>query len=155
MKIGIIAYSQTGNTLQVAEKLAARLRTKGHMVVIEQVTTTGSGQPDPKNIQLAYRPNPSIYDGLIFATPVQGFAVAPAMALYLNQIPTLTSRKIACFVTHYFPFPGLGASQTVAQMKKLCQVKGGTIIGSGIINWSRGNRERQIETMIDRLVALY
>ncbi len=157
MKIGIIAYSQTGNTLQVAEKLADQLRARSHTVVIEQVTTTAGagGQPDPRHIELAYRPNPSIYEAVVFATPVHGFAVAPAMAAYMNQVPTLTSKSITCFVTHYFPFAGLGGTQTVAQLKRLCQAKGGTVIGTGVINWSRGNRGRQIEDLVRRLADLY
>ena len=37
MKIGIVVYSQTGNTYQVAEKLQETLSDKGHSVNIERI----------------------------------------------------------------------------------------------------------------------
>lgn len=38
MKIGIIVFSHTGNTLSVAEKLQAKLTAASHSVQLEQVT---------------------------------------------------------------------------------------------------------------------
>lgn len=155
MKIGIIVYSQSGNTLQVAQRLASRLQAKGHEPVVEQVTVAGGKPVDPQHVQLAFVPNPGAYDALVFATPVQGFAVAPPMAVYLAQLPVLANKKICCLVTHYFPLPSLGGRQTIAQMTKVCREKGGTVSGSGIINWMRRDREKQIETVIGNLADLY
>jgi len=42
MNIGIIVYSQTGNTLSVAKKLEERLSAAGHSVNLEQVTVAGA-----------------------------------------------------------------------------------------------------------------
>ncbi|MGA1873758.1 MAG: hypothetical protein ACMUHY_08805, partial [Thermoplasmatota archaeon] len=42
MRIGIILYSQTGNTLSVAERIRDRLTKKGHTVKIDKVLIKGN-----------------------------------------------------------------------------------------------------------------
>jgi len=49
MKIGIIVYSQTGNTLSVAEKLKEKLAVAGHSAEIEQVMVGASRETGPSN----------------------------------------------------------------------------------------------------------
>ena len=41
MNICIVVHSFTGNTLMVAEKLASRLREKGHTVDLERLEVVG------------------------------------------------------------------------------------------------------------------
>lgn len=41
MKVGIVVYSQTGNTLSVATKLKEKLAAAGHSVALEQVKLVG------------------------------------------------------------------------------------------------------------------
>ena len=41
MNIGIIVYSQTGNTLSVAKKLEEKLSLAGHSATLEQVKAIG------------------------------------------------------------------------------------------------------------------
>jgi len=51
MKIGIILYSQTGNTYSVAQKLQEKLIAKGHSVDLERLKAVGELRPGGKNIQ--------------------------------------------------------------------------------------------------------
>ncbi len=57
MKIGIIVYSQTGNTFSVAEKLKAKLTAAGHNVNIERLTTVG-GEDGPEEGEDREAPGP-------------------------------------------------------------------------------------------------
>ena len=52
MKIGIIVYSQTGNTDAAAQKLKEKFDAAGHTAYIEKVTAVGEVNPGTKNIQL-------------------------------------------------------------------------------------------------------
>jgi flavodoxin len=155
MRIGIIVYSQTGNTLAVAKQLAQYLQGRGHDPVIEEVKVVADSQQDPRNVRLAFTPNPAVYEALVFASPVQGFAMAPAMAAYMAQIPSVEGKVTACFVTHFFPLSGMGGLQALGQMQRSCQAKGGVVRGSGVINWKRGDRDKQITELVERLGSLF
>lgn len=104
MKIGIIVYSQTGNTATAAQKLKEKFETAGHSAQIEKVTTSGEVKPGAKDIRLNNVPSVETYDGLVFASPVHAFSLAPAMAAYLKQLSSLGERKVAFFVTKMLPF---------------------------------------------------
>jgi hypothetical protein len=69
----------------------------------------------------------------------------------LAQLPSLQGKKVACLVTHFFPFAWLGGNRAIRQMTRLCEAKGATVCGSGIVNWSRKDRDRQIGQVVDRL----
>ncbi|MEA3239842.1 MAG: hypothetical protein U9Q94_08730 [Candidatus Bipolaricaulota bacterium] len=89
MKIGIIIYSQTGNTLSVGEKLKERLATAGHSAEIEQVTVVGSRKSGDRAFQLAIRPNVAQYDALVFGSAVEAFPLSPVMKSYLTGADSL------------------------------------------------------------------
>jgi hypothetical protein len=40
-------------------------------------------------------------------------------------------------------------------MKRLCESKGATVCGSGIVNWMKKRREQQIVEVVDRLSGLF
>jgi flavodoxin len=153
MKVGIVVYSQTGNTFSVAQKLKDKFMEAGHAAEIERVTITGEAAPGSKNFQLETRPHTDPYDVLIFAAPVQAFSLNPAMATYLELLSSLQDKKIACYVTKRLPGKWTGGNRAVARMKKICEAKGGHVYGTEIIIWN-AKRDQAITDCVERLSRL-
>lgn len=151
MKIGMIVYSQTGHTHSVAVKLEQKLSAAGHAVNVERLQVIGNWQPGTQDIQLATLPDVAPYDALVFAAPVMAFSLSPAMASYLTQIASLQDKKVVFLVTEFFPFPWMGGNRAISQMREICESKGAQVCGSGVVNWSRPRRDRQIAEVTDRL----
>jgi NAD(P)H dehydrogenase (quinone) len=152
MKIGIIVYSQTGNTFAVAEKLKQKLAAAGHAANVERLTTVGGVQKDARNIRIEKLPDLGAYDALVFAAPVQAFSLAPAMAVYLKQLPSLGGKKVVCFVTKGLPFAWTGGNRAIKQMKNSCEAMGGMVCGTGIVYWSNKGRENHIDDVVEKLI---
>jgi multimeric flavodoxin WrbA len=138
----------------VAENLQENLLAAGHTVNVERVTTTGDVKSNPKNITFQNKPDIQEYDALIFGSPVHAFNLAPAMKAYLEQIPSLQDKRIACYVTKGLPFHRTGGNQAISQMEKICQSKGGTILGTGIVVW-RGGRGKDINELVQKFSRLF
>ena len=151
MKIGIMVYSNTGNTLSVAQRLKERLIMEGHLVNLVKVEAVGKTVSSFENVQLKNAPEIDEYEALIFAAPVQGNALSPVMYKYLSQLETLKGKLIAGFVTQAFPFESMGGTSAIKQMKEICEIKGGSTCETGIINWLNINRERKIKDTLDKL----
>jgi flavodoxin len=150
MNIGVIVYSWTGHTLSVAMQLKERLTAAGHAVNLERVEVVGPEELGATDVQLKTKPETGPYDALVFASPVRGGMMPPAMTRYLEQVPSLEGKKVACLVTHFFP-PGWGAKQTLQQMIAVCESKGATVCGSGEVGWPRLGQQRRIADVVDRL----
>ena len=155
MKISIILYSKTGNTYSVAQKLQEKLIAKGHSVDLERLKAVGELRPGGKNIQFESIPDIEQYEAMVFGSPVQAFSLSAAMSKYLSQITSLKDKKVALLVTQQFPYPWMGGNHTIGQMEKICESKGATVFGSGIVNWSISNREQKIVEVVDRLSGLF
>ena len=155
MNIGMIIYSQTGNTYSVATKIEERLAAAGHSVNLERLQVVGEYKPGTEDVQFETLPDAGQYDALVLGAPVQGFSLAPVMNSYLQQIASLQNKQVVCLVTQYFPYPWLGGNRAVRQMKRICESKGATVWGSGIVNWSRKSRDQQIVEVVDRLSNLF
>lgn len=155
MNIGIVVYSQTGNTYLVARKLKEKLDASGHSAKIEQVTITGDASPGAKNFQLETIPGVDRYDAVIFGGPVQAFSLTPVMAAYLEQLPSLKDKKITCFVTKRLPFHWTGGKQAIGKMKQICEAKEAEVCGTGIVVWSKSRREENISKCIESLADLF
>lgn len=149
MRIGIIIHSHTGNTLSVAEKLKYALAAKGHTVQLERVTAVNE---DPRaKVRLKSIPDITAYDTFIIGAPVRAFSLSPVMKAYLDQIPEIQGKKVACFVTEHFPKPWMGGNHSVHQIIHAIRKKGGEVIDKGVINWSGKIREEQINEVVARL----
>lgn len=155
MNIGIILYSETGNTYSVSQKLKEKLVTSGHSVNIERLKVVGKVHPSTKDVKFETLPNIEPYDALVFGSPVQAFSLSSAMTSYLSQLKPLKDKKVAFLVTQYFPFPWLGGNHAIGQMKKICESKGAISRGTAIINWSKPSREKQITEMVEKLSKLF
>jgi len=151
VNIGIIVFSQTGNTHSVALRLQEKLAAAGHTANIERVEISGELGPRATDFQLKTRPEVDAYDALVFGAPVMAFSLSPAMKSYLEQIASLENKQVACLVTEFFPYPWLGGNRAIGQMRKICEMKGATVCGTGIVNWSRKRRDQQIAQVVDRL----
>ena len=150
MKIGILVFSETGNTLSVAERLLEKYKADGHEAVIDRITVKGvarAGAPAP----LDNRPDPSGFDAVVFAAPVQAFSLAQAMKAYLGQVESLSGKPVALFTTQHLKRPWLGGNHAIRQMSAACTAKGGKLCGTGIVNWSRPDREDLIAKVVDDL----
>ena len=154
MKIGIIVYSQTGNTFSVATKLKESLSAAGHSATLEQVKVAGERKPGTRGFKLETLPNVAPYDGLVFGAAVEAFSLSPVMRGYLDKVPSLQQKKVACLVTQAFPYPWLGGNRAARQMRRLCESKGATVCGSGVVNWMRSRRDQRIAGVVDRLGKL-
>jgi len=155
MKIGIILYSQTGNTYSVSLKLKEKLVTAGHSVNIERLKVTSEVRLGTKDIKFETLLDVEPYDALVFGSPVQAFSLSSVMASYLTQIASLQGKKVAFLVTQFFPFPWMGGNRTLGQMKKICESKGAAVCGVAIVNWSNPSREKRITEVVEKLSKLF
>lgn len=143
MKIGIIVHSQTNNTYSVALELQEKLKDAGNEVEIERVSMVGGDRPESKEkIKIENPPDVNGYEALIFGAPVHAFALAPAMQVYLEQIPSIQDKKVALFVTKKLRFEWTGGSRAIGKMEKICRSKGGKIVGTGIVIWNKQRNKK-------------
>ena len=90
MKTGIIVFSQTGNTLAVAQRIRETIAAPDNEVSILKVAALNEQEADISKIQISENPETSGFDVLIFGSPVHGFSLAPVMMAYLNQNSALS-----------------------------------------------------------------
>jgi len=155
MKIGIIVYSQTGNTYTVAQKLQEKLEAKGHSATLERITVAGKVAPESKDFKLETIPAVDSYEAFIFGAPVHAFSLAQAMDMYLNQLPSLEAKEAALFVTKQLRFSWTGGSRAIGRMKKMCEAKGCKVLGSEIIVWPKAKKNIEHIEEVERLTALF
>ncbi|MFO8059447.1 MAG: flavodoxin [Bacillota bacterium] len=156
MKIGIIVYSQTGNTFSVAQKISQRLERAGHSAEVQRVRVRGDETPSRAgNIVLSSAPKVDGYDALILGAPVQAFSLVPVMTTYLGQLPSLEGTPVACFVTKQLPFNWTGGNRAVGRMKRLCESKGADVRATEIVIWYQSRRAESIRRCVDRLGSLF
>lgn len=154
MNVGIIVLSNTGNTLSVAQRLKDALTAKGHTVSLERVTAMSQNPNTHEGKQLKDAPNTQSYDVLIFGAPVWAFSLSSVMKAYLSQLPALDGKKTACFVTQQLAHAWLGGNKAIREMKTICLSKGAVIFETGVVNWSKKERENQIATLIEKVMDI-
>jgi flavodoxin len=153
-RVGIIVYSHTGHTLTVAERLRERLSEMGHRVTLERLETVGPVSPSADTAELRKKPFVGGYDALVLGSPVRGGRMSAPMRSYLEQVPSLEGKKVACLVTGFFP-AGWGRNQTLAEMEAACESKGAVVCGSGSVGWFSLRRKGQISRIVDHLSELF
>lgn len=154
MNIGVVVYSQTGNTLSVAHLLAEKLSSLGHTVNLDTIEAASPSKPG-EEVQLVKTPDISIYEGLVLAAPVHAFSLSQPMLQYVESIESLDSKTVALLMTQHFPFPWMGGNRALRQFRQVCQQKGAVILGGGIINWSHPRRDQTIQATVGKLVDLF
>lgn len=152
MEIGIIFYSQTGNTAIVAQKLLEKFKDGGYAASLEQITISGNTPAQPGKFELTDLPRVEEYDAIVLGSPVQAFALNPVMKAYLATLPVMAEQKAACFVTKQLPLFKTGGTQAIKYMEKTCASKGMVIVRSEIVVWSKGkNRDQSICHAVENL----
>ena len=147
MNIGIIIYSQTGHTRDVADQLAEQLQ-KHHSVKTEYLKVSEAEKGDKQQVDLTTIPAIEEYDCLILGSPVHAFSLAPAMETLLKTWPELQGKTVGLIMTQHFPYPWMGGNRAMNQFKNLCRQKGADLVANGIINWSNKKRPEQIQSLI-------
>ena len=155
MNIGIVVYSWSGNTLSVAEKLKERLAANGHTVDLVQVKVVGERKQGARDFELDTLPDIGAYEGLVFGAAVEAFSLSPVLGEYLKKVDSLAGKKVGCLVSQQFPYPWMGGSNAVRQMRKLCKAKGAAVVGSAVVNWAKSRREKTTKIAIERLAGLF
>jgi hypothetical protein len=154
MKVGIVVYSRTGNTLSVATKLKEKLAAAGHAVALEPVKLVGERKPGSREFQLGPLLDVTLYDVLVFGAAVEAFSLSPVMAKYLGEIGSLEKKSAVCLITQGFPFAWLGGNRAARQMRKLCEAKGAAVRGSAVVNWMGKGLDRRIADGVEKLSEL-
>lgn len=157
MNICIVVHSFTGNTLMVAEKLASRLREKGHTVDLERLEVVGGEDRNQQNIdKISFNKilDLSGYDRVFIAGPVRGFSISPVLKSWISKTGSLQGKKLAIFVTHAFPYSFMGGKSAISQIESVCREKGAAILDSEVIDWGNKKRDKQIEDLVTRFEGL-
>ncbi len=154
MSIGIVVYSQTGNTRSVAVKLKEALLAAGHQASLEELRLAGERKQGTRAFELGPLPNIAAYGTLVLGAPVEAFSLSPIMAKYLEAVPTLEKKSVTCLITQAFPYRWLGGSRAARQMRRLCEAKGAVVRGSAVVNWMGKGLDRRIEGAVDKLAKL-
>ena len=156
MKIGLIVHSVTGNTLYVANQLQTKLIEKGHEVEVKEIKTSAKVNPGEKNVKFTELPSLDGYDALVFGSHTEAFQLEQVMKLYIGQIENLKGYKVACISTHQFPFKWMGGNSAVKKMENLCEIKGATVLGTAVVDWSpEKKRQANIEAAVNSLSGLF
>ena len=154
MKIGIIVYSYTGQTLAAAETLQQKLSAAGHDVALKKLETTSAVKPGSADVTLKSPPELDDFDAIVLAAPVWGGMPAPPMAVYLEQLPSQAGKPFAYLATGFFP-PTMGCKQTIAKMKAVCESKGASSLGSGSVSRLVFGRQQKAEKALMNLAGLF
>lgn len=104
--------------------------------------------------ELKTKPATAPYDAIVFACPVRGGTVPPPMQRYLEQIPSLQGKQVACLVTHFFKREW-GANQVLAALREICESKGVMVCGVGDVRWFNLHRKRQIAQVVEEFSRLF
>ena len=157
MKIGIVVYSQTGHILSIAESLKELLNHKGHEAVIDRIEIAPPFDEERAvlaNATLSHIPNTDDYEGIIFASPVQGFSLARIMPPYFSHVGSLNDKRIAHFIAHHLP-PFFGGNKGSKHLSRLIRNKEGESLGNFKVKWSDENKDETISIGIVKLSKLF
>ncbi|MBN1776559.1 MAG: flavodoxin family protein [Clostridiales bacterium] len=150
MNIGIIVYSETGNTLSVAGKIAETLTAAGHTAEVRQVTIEKREKTDA-SVRLKDIPSVDGFDLLIFGAPVQAFSLCAQMALYLKQLPDIGGLPVGCFLTQGLSKKWMGGNRAYNTMRKRLLAKGSAEpVRIGHVHWRSEERDEQIADTVSR-----
>lgn len=148
MNIGIIVYSYTNNTLSIAKRLESYLLSKGHTASIQSIKADNEN-PNASTFRLTNQPNTQAYDAIIFGTCVRGFDCAPIFKDYMQTLNSLSNKKIAGFVSQYFPFDSMGGNQALGSMESIARKKNAQLNKLGSIHMKFRNVDKQVEHLFD------
>lgn len=151
MKVGIIVHSKSGNTFNVARKIASKCTEKKIDADIIKLNFEGDVAPRAKTVKLVEPPLIDKFDFLVIGGPVWAFTASPVITAYLQSIKSFKDKKVMNFVTMGFPLRFLGGNGAVALMNKIVSANGGTIIPGEVITMK--DLKTNLETIVDRMFS--
>jgi len=112
MKIGIVYYSRTGNTRQVAKTLEEKLKEKNaevDLIEIEHIKRPGffaAGKAGTKQLELPIK-NTNFdmgkYDVIVAGSPTWNGRPSPFIITFINKAENMKEKKVAIFKTGMIP----------------------------------------------------
>lgn len=152
MLIGVLVYSHTGATLEFADRIAQRLRKKGHAVEMTEIKTDGEVRHRQKDdVRLLNVPNCEKYDAVLVGGPVWGFTASPPTIACIRSLQGVSGKKLLPFVTMGFPFEWMGGTNAIEAMRKAAEGVG-AIVMPGMIAPKLFRRYSRIkDTAADRI----
>ena len=112
MKIGLVYYSRTGNTRQVAKTLEEKLKEKNaevDLIEIEHVKRPGffaAGKASMNQLDLPIKNNDfdmQKYDVIVVGTPTWAGRPSPYAKVFINKAENIKGKKVAVFSTGMSP----------------------------------------------------
>jgi len=153
MKIECIVFSHSGHTKAVAEKVWNKLHKSGHDVGLSLIEPEGKLDLKAEMVEIKVIPDLKGCDVAIIGSPVHGGRISAPIRAFLTQVESLEGKKVVLLVTHFFR-PGWGALQTLRELRKLCEEKGGEVVSEMNIKWFSMRRRREIEKFTDHLSSV-
>jgi len=112
MKVGIVYYSRTGNTRNVAQLLEKKLKEKNaevNLIEIEHVKKPGfftAGRAAMKQEELPIKNTDfdmGKYDVILAGSPTWGGRPSPFVTIFMNKAENIKGKKVAVFGTGMSP----------------------------------------------------
>ena len=161
MNIAIVYYSYSGNTHKAAQIVEGLLKSQNNSVKrlkIEALDESNNffvqafrGLVQKKAKIAPLETDLSVYDLIIFATPVWAREMVPAMRTYLEKAGALSGKKTAIFVTYG---SGLGKEHCLDSLKAAVEGKGAACIGRFSISQLKVNDRPLIENLLKENLRL-
>lgn len=148
MKICIILYSKTGNTLALGKLFEAKLKDKGHSVDLVELKTdpeiaSGTAKHHPE-FTITNLPDTSEYDALLVGGPVWAFSASPVIYEATKKLGDLSEKKVLPFFTMGFPLTFMGGKQAIGLITKELSKKGANVLPGKAVT-SRNIKKRMEE----------
>ena len=153
MKLEFIIFSMTGHTRTVAEDARNKLLESGHDCCLTFLEPKVKLDLRAEIVDIKHVPELMDCDVAVICTPVHGGKISAPVRSFLTQVGSLVGIRIVLLVTHFFR-QGWGAIQTLRELGKLCEDKGGEVVGEMNIKWFSIRRKQEIMKSIDHLSSL-
>lgn len=132
MLIGVVVHSHTGSTLDFADRIAHRLREKGHSVELTQLKTDGEVRPRQEDVRIVNLPDCSRFDAVLVGGPVWVFNASPVIVTCIKSLGGVSGKKLLPFVTQGLPFELMGGTAAIETMRRAAE-EVGAIVMPGMI----------------------
>lgn len=146
MNVGIVIYSETGNTKSVAQKAQERIGGAGHDTEILEV------KADKSRLKLTDLPPVDGYDMLCLGSPVHALTLANPMKLFLKELPPLDGERVTFFATQALPFSWLGGNRAMRVFHRAVVDKTGKPLRAGTVHWASRGKDQEIEAIVTTIV---
>jgi len=158
MNIGIIYYSETGNTKKFADVISNSLKKAGHIVEQTEVKTdipvNSRTIRENNNYKVVNMPDCKKYDYIFIGGPVWGFSINTVTVKAIEELKELNGKIVVPFVTQFFPFPFLGGGHSIKQIGNAAEKHGAKTISGLVLNRAWHDAEKSMKEKADSVIPL-